>query len=86
MGSDDGKSELVTTGDRYKLNEPLVNLERRLAGTSVVRVHRSYLANLNAVTEIQPWFNSACILVMKDESKVPVSRSFTKELKQLLGL
>ncbi|MCM2998479.1 LytTR family transcriptional regulator DNA-binding domain-containing protein [Paenibacillus cellulositrophicus] len=86
VGSEDGKSELVTTGDRYKLNEPLVNLERRLAGTSVVRVHRSYLANLNAVTEIQPWFNSACILVMKDESKVPVSRSFTKELKQLLGL
>ncbi|MFD1955251.1 LytR/AlgR family response regulator transcription factor [Paenibacillus thailandensis] len=84
--SEEGKSVIVTEGGRYKVNESLAALERKLARTPIVRVHRSYLANLNAVLEIQPWFNAASILIMKDGSKVSVSRTCMKDLKQLLGL
>ena len=38
-----------------------------------MRVHRSFIANINHITEIQPWFNSTYNLIMKEGSKVPVS-------------
>jgi len=48
-------------------------------------VHRSYIIQLTCIEEIQPWFNSTYNLIMKDGSKVPVSRTYVKELKQLIG-
>ena len=50
-----------------------------------MRVHRSFIANINHITEIQPWFNSTYNLIMKEGSKVPVSRTY-KELKKLLRI
>ena len=41
---------------------------------------RSFIAN--HITEIQPWFNSTYNLIMKEGSKVPVSRTYAKELKK----
>ena len=50
-----------------------------------IRVHRSYIVNLDHIAEIEPWFNSTHNLIMKDSSKVPVSRTYIKELKKVLG-
>lgn len=82
----EGKTSIVTDKMTYRLNEPLINLERKLQSTSFTRVHRSYIVNLDKITEIQPWFNSTYNLIMNDGEKVPVSRTYTKELKQLFNL
>ncbi len=34
--------------------------------------------------EVQPWFNSTYNLVMKNDERVPVSRTYAKELKKRL--
>ena len=85
ISSAEGKTEIVTDDRRYLVNETLVSLELKLRNTSVVRVHRAFLANLDHVVEIQPWFHSTYHLIMKDGSKVPVSRTYIKELKQQFG-
>ncbi|MGG2025236.1 LytTR family transcriptional regulator DNA-binding domain-containing protein [Gottfriedia sp. S16(2024)] len=82
----EGKTSVVTDKMTYRLNEPLINLERKLQNTSFTRVHRSYIVNLDKIIEIQPWFNSTYNLIMYDGEKVPVSRTYTKELKQLFNL
>jgi two-component system response regulator LytT len=82
----EGKTSVVTDKTTYRLNEPLINLERKLQNTSFTRVHRSYIVNLDKIIEIQPWFNSTYNLIMNDGEKVPVSRTYTKELKQLFNL
>ncbi|MEH7351725.1 LytR/AlgR family response regulator transcription factor [Gottfriedia acidiceleris] len=82
----EGKTSVVTDKMTYRLNEPLINLERKLQNTSFTRVHRSYIVNLDKIIEIQPWFNSTYNLIMNDGEKVPVSRTYTKELKQLFNL
>ncbi|MFF2879470.1 LytR/AlgR family response regulator transcription factor [Gottfriedia sp. NPDC057991] len=82
----EGKTRVVTDKMTYRLNEPLINLERKLQNTSFTRVHRSYIVNLDKIIEIQPWFNSTYNLIMNDGEKVPVSRTYTKELKQLFNL
>jgi two-component system response regulator LytT len=81
LSSMEGKTLIATVDRHCKINEPLVKLERKLANTSIIRVHRSFLVNLDAIVEIQPWFHSTYLLKMKDNAKVPVSRTFVKELR-----
>ena len=82
----EGKTSVVTDKQTYRVNEPLINIERKLQNTSFARVHRSYIVNLDKIIEIQPWFNSTYNLIMSDLEKVPVSRTYTKDLKQLFDL
>lgn len=80
-----GMTIIVTKNDRYEVSESLVGLERKLQNTSIVRVHRSYLVNLDRILEIEPWFNSTYNLKIVDGEKIPVSRTYMKFLKELMG-
>lgn len=66
---------------RYNLTE----LEMTLPEGKFIRCHRSFIVNINHIREIQPDLHSTFILVMSDESRVPVSQSFTKEVRSILG-
>lgn len=66
---------------RYNLTE----LEMTLPKDSFIRCHRSYIINIHHIKEIQPDIHSTFILVMSDDSRVPVSQSFTKEVRSILG-
>ncbi|PFM10667.1 DNA-binding response regulator [Bacillus cereus] len=86
VGLVDGKVTVKTTRETYVTHDTLVILEKKLPQASFMRVHRSFVANINHITEIQPWFNSTYNLIMKEGSKVPVSRTYAKELKKLLRI
>jgi two-component system, LytTR family, response regulator LytT len=85
ISTNEGKTIIATGKQKYVVNEPLVTFERKLQNSQIIRVHRSYLVSINSIIEIEPWFNSTYNLIMSDGEKVPVSRTYTKELKQLLG-
>ena len=49
------------------------------------RTHRSYIVNLDKITEVEPWFNGTYVLKVKDlKFKIPVSRNNIKEFKEIL--
>lgn len=85
IGTNEGKTVIATGNSKYSVGDTLITFERKLHHSSIIRVHRAYLVNVDAIVEIEPWFNSTYNLIMKDGEKVPVSRTYTKELKQLLG-
>jgi two-component system response regulator LytT len=85
MVYEEGRTIIATKDQVYRVNESLTSLERRLGKTTIARVHRAYLVNLDCVTEIEPWFHSTCNLILNNGASVPVSRTYMKELKQLLG-
>jgi two-component system LytT family response regulator/two-component system response regulator LytT len=64
----------------------LEELEADLDPELFLRVHRSYLANINKVTEIIPWFSGTYRLKMADRAgtEIPLSRSQAKRLRRLL--
>jgi len=85
IGTNEGKTVIAIENIKYSVSDSLVTFERKLQHSSIIRVHRAYLVNVDAIVEIEPWFNSTYNIIMKDGEKVPVSRTYTKELKQLLG-
>ncbi|KMY52079.1 LytR/AlgR family response regulator transcription factor [Peribacillus loiseleuriae] len=85
LESFEGKSIIKMMEHTYKVSEALVVLEKKLNRGQFIRVHRSFIVNMDHIIEIEPWFNSTYHLIMKDRSKVPVSRTYVKELKQILG-
>ena len=45
------------------------------------RTHRSYMINLDKITEVEPWFNGTYVLKIQDlKFKVPVSRNNIKRI------
>lgn len=58
--------------------------EEMLKGNNFYRCHRSFIVNLDKITEIEQWFNSSWIIKIKNyTTAIPVSRNNIKELKEL---
>ncbi|MBM3262317.1 MAG: response regulator transcription factor [candidate division Zixibacteria bacterium] len=64
----------------------LEELELDLDPQVFCRVHRGYIANIDRVSEIVPWFSGTYRLVMNDTQKreIPLSRAQSKKLRKLL--
>lgn len=84
--ADNKKTYLQTAqGERLSLRATLKDLEERLAAHQIVRVHKTYLANLNHVAEIVPWFSGTYVLRMDDAAgtEIPLSRQFAKVIRDM---
>ncbi|MDD3840565.1 MAG: LytTR family transcriptional regulator DNA-binding domain-containing protein [Clostridia bacterium] len=66
----------------------LANLENKLDSNTFIRTHKSYIVNINHIKQIVPWFNYTYLLVMEkyEKDEVPVSRSYMKKFKEMLGI
>jgi hypothetical protein len=67
----------------HKLN--LSELELILPNDLFIRVHRSYIVNVNHIVEILPDFHSTFLLVMRDGSKIPVSQTYSGQFRRAFG-
>lgn len=78
---EDDKTCVKLDNKIYTTTNTLSEIEEE---TGFFRTHRSYLVNLNKVTEIYSWFNGTYKLIMNDhdKSEVPVSRAHVKEFKR----
>jgi len=78
---------IVTRDDRYLSNLSLADLELRLDNSIYLRVHRSHIVSLQYAVELVK-SDETVNLVMDDaeQTQVPVSRSKTAQLKELLGV
>lgn len=81
-----GETTLYTKDKKYYDNQPLIKWERKLTDHPFIRVHRSYLIQINAIREVQPWFNQTYQITLVNGMKIPVSRSYLKVFKESLGL
>jgi len=76
--------------DNFTAKCCLSKLEEKLCDSTYrfFRVHRSFLVNLNEIRELIPWFKGNYQLVMRDnkKSEIPVSRLYSKQLKEMITL
>lgn len=67
----------------HKLN--LSELELILPTEQFIRVHRSYIVNVNFIAEILPDFHSTFLLIMKNQTKIQVSQTYASQFRRALG-
>jgi two-component system LytT family response regulator len=66
--------------DAHLLHEGLAALATRLDPSRFARIHRSTLVNLDRVREVQPWFHGDAIAILRDGTRLQVSRTYRAEL------
>ncbi len=64
--------------------ESLGELETLLPKERFLRVHRSYVVNIDMIQEVIPWFSGTFRLKLKNGSVVPLSRTHAKDLRAIL--
>ena len=77
--------EFFTKEKSYLKKETMNYLEKNLPKSNFIRVHRSTIINTDYLNKIEKYGKESYIVILKDGSKVNVSKSRIKELRQKLG-
>ena len=72
---------LRVRGRDYPLRSTMAAIGQQLDPSRFVRVHRSYIVNLDAIAEIEPLDTGDARIVMRDGAVVPCSRTYREALR-----
>jgi len=75
---------LASTGKKILKQQTIASLEASLNPECFVRIHRSYIVNLERVARIEPYGKDSRLAILHDGSRLPVSRAGYARLKALL--
>ncbi|MDG2540016.1 LytTR family DNA-binding domain-containing protein [Dyella jiangningensis] len=76
---------LRVRGRDYPLRATMAGIEERLDPARFVRVHRSYLVNLDYLAEIEPLETGDARLTLRDGASIPCSRRYRTQLRERFG-
>jgi two-component system LytT family response regulator len=68
----------------YLLRETVHNLERQLDPARFLRIHRSTIANIDQIREIQQTFHGEYTVVLKDGTELKLSRRYREKLPRIV--
>ncbi|MGE5685926.1 MAG: LytR/AlgR family response regulator transcription factor [Gemmatimonadota bacterium] len=81
-----GKHLQVHVGNlTHTIRGTMAGLERTLEPADFVRISRSAIVNINRILEIQPWFQGAHVVILKDRTQLTSTRRYRRHLRRLLG-
>lgn len=75
---------VFSRGAKHIKQQTLSELEQLLDTMRFVRVHRSYIVNLESLSKVEPYAKDSRVAVLKDGSRIPVSRAGYERLRELL--
>ena len=76
---------LHLTDSRLMLRETLTALEERIGSVNFARVNRSAIVHLDQIKELQPTFHGDYVVVLRDGTRVPLSRSLRGQFGKFIG-
>jgi two-component system LytT family response regulator len=75
---------LASQGKKHLKQQTIAGLEAGLNPDGFVRIHRSYIVNLERVVRIEPYGKDSRLAILSDGTRLPVSRAGYARLKALL--
>jgi two-component system LytT family response regulator len=75
---------LKSEGKTYLKQQRLSELEGQLDSKRFVRIHRSYILNVDRLARIELYAKDSRMAILKDGTKLPVSRAGYEKLKELM--
>lgn len=70
--------------DAHLLRETMNAIEARLDPKHFLRIHRSRIVNMERVKELHPWFNGDYAVILRDGTKLMLSRGYRDRLQERL--
>jgi two-component system LytT family response regulator len=75
---------LHSGGKTFLKEQTLGDLEQQLDGRRFVRVHRSFILNVERLARVELYAKDSRVAILADGRKLPVSRAGYQRLQQLL--
>ena len=72
-------------GKSYLKSQTLAELETQLDPAKFLRVHRSYLLNIDGIRRIEAATKDSHVAIVHDDTRIPVSKAGYQKLKLLVG-
>ncbi len=77
----------IFTKDAYHLKKKTMShFEQALDAKDFIRVHRSYILQIQQITRIEPFEKGSHVALLKNGIKIPLSRTGYAKLKEVLGV
>lgn len=77
--------EFAASGKRLRKQQTLTEIESQLDRSRFVRIHRSFLLNIERLVRIEPYAKDSWLAILKDGGRLPISRTGYARLKELIG-
>jgi len=75
---------LSTEGKKHLKQQPISSLEAALDPSRFLRIHRSYIVNLERVVKVEPYGKDTHVAVLRNGVQLPVSRAGYARLRAFL--
>lgn len=76
---------LHLTTERLMLRETMAAIEARLGATNFARINRSAMVHRDQIKELQPGNHGDYVVLLRDGTKLPLSRSLRGQLDRVIG-
>lgn len=77
----------IHTKEKYFVKKKTMTYyEKTLNSKDFLRIHRSYIININELTRIESYEKNSYRATLKNNAKIPISRNSYSGLKEILGL
>lgn len=76
---------IYTTEGRWMKQKTMKYFENALNPKDFVRIHRSYIVKVNEIGEIQQYEKESYVVILHDKTKLKVSKTGYKNLKEVLS-
>ncbi len=76
--------EIRSGGRSHLKQQTLADIETDLDPARFVRIHRSYILNVERIARIEPYAKDSRVAVLADGTRLPVSRAGYQRLRELL--
>jgi two-component system LytT family response regulator len=72
--------------EEHRLRVRLSDLEQQLDPSRFARIHRTVIVNVGRVAEIQPWFSGDAVVILRDGTKLRLSRHYRGAIESTFAL
>ncbi|HXT41957.1 MAG TPA: LytTR family DNA-binding domain-containing protein, partial [Candidatus Angelobacter sp.] len=81
----DNYVNLHVGGESHLHRETMSALERKLSASEFIRISRSTIVNIERIKELQPLFHGEYAVILRNGTRLTLSRSHREKLDRLLG-
>ncbi len=83
--AEDDYLNFLVTGKRHRKQQTMSDLESQLDTTRFVRIHRSFILNIDRLARLELYSKDSWLAILRDGKQLPVSRTGHARLKELIG-